>query len=74
MATFTYLSTDAPKYITGHAINLGALGLIIIFTLIVLAYIKWENAARESGKRNHRLSAAGGEELGYRHPDFRYTL
>ena len=74
VATFTYLSKDSPKYITGHAINLGAIGLILVSTISVMAYIKWENAARESGKRDYRLSAAGGEDLGYRHPEFRYTL
>lgn len=73
VATFTYLSTDAPRYTTGHAINLGAIGLSLILTLSNMAYIRWENAARGSGKRDYRLSAAGGEDLGYRHPEFRYT-
>ncbi|KAK4543228.1 hypothetical protein LTR36_005778 [Oleoguttula mirabilis] len=73
VATFTYLSTDAPKYVTGHAINLGAIGLSLILTLGTMAYIRWENAARASGKRDYRLTAAGGEDLGYRHPRFSYT-
>lgn len=74
VATFTYLSTDAPKYTTGHAINLGAIGLSLILTLGNMAYIRWENAARQSGKRDYRLTAADGAELGYRHPEFRYTM
>lgn len=73
VATFTYLSQDAPKYTTGHAINLGAIGLSLLLTLGNMAYIRWENAARKSGKRDYRLSAAGGQELGYRHPSFVYT-
>jgi hypothetical protein len=74
VATFTYLSQDAPDYTTGHAINLGAIGLILIFTALNLVYIRYENAARQSGKRDYRLAEAGGVDLGYRHPHFRYTL
>ncbi|KAK5715981.1 hypothetical protein LTR15_009806 [Elasticomyces elasticus] len=74
VATFTYLSTDAPDYITGHAINLGAIGLILIITLANMAYIRWENAARAAGKRDYRLETGPESELGYRHPNFRYTL
>jgi MFS family permease len=74
VATFTYLSEDAPLYTTGHAINIGAIGLSFILTLSNIAYIRWENAARASGKRDHRLQGARENELGYRHPSFRYTL
>lgn len=74
VATFTYLSEDAPLYTTGHAINIGAIGLSLCLTLGNLAYIRWENAARASGKRDGRLQGARENELGYRHPAFRYTL
>lgn len=43
MATFTYLAQDAPDYITGHAINLGAIGLSLLVTLGNIAYIRWES-------------------------------
>jgi hypothetical protein len=74
VATFTYLTQDAPNYTTGHAINLGAIGLILICTLSNMAYIRWENAARASGKRDHRLQQFDASMLGYRHPEFSYTL
>lgn len=74
LATFTYLTQDAPKYTVGHAINLGAIGLGLIVTSVTIAYIRWENAARASGKRDHRLREGNPAELGYRHPEFRYTL
>ena len=73
VATFTYLSTDAPKYTTGHAINLGAIGLSMLVTLGNMAYIRMENKAREAGKRDVRLAAAAGVDLGHHHPAFRYT-
>jgi hypothetical protein len=74
VATFTYLSEDAPLYTTGHAINIGAIGLSLCLTLGNLAYIRWENSARASGKRDDRLQGSRENELGYRHPAFRYTL
>lgn len=74
VATFTYLQKDGPKYITGHAINLGAIGLSLIITLSTMAYVRWENRARETGKRDYRLQEGDESMLGFRHPNFRYTL
>lgn len=74
VATFTYLSKDAPNYTAGHAINLGIIGVILIFTAANVLYIRWENAARASGKRDYRLREGEPSMLGYRHPDFRYTI
>ncbi|KAM0715366.1 hypothetical protein Q7P37_008864 [Cladosporium fusiforme] len=74
VATFTYLSEDAPLYTTGHAINIGAIGISLILTLGNLLYIRWENSMREHGKRDYRLQETRENELGYRHPAFRYTL
>lgn len=74
VATFTYLSTDAPSYRTGHAINLGAIGLSLILTIGNMLYIRRENAGRRSGNRDHRLTQGDPSQLGYKHPDFRYTM
>ncbi|KAM3068803.1 hypothetical protein ACMFMG_010971 [Clarireedia jacksonii] len=86
IATFTYVSSDAPRYKTGHAINLGVLGLCLVVTSITMGYCKWENGVRERGGRDGRL-LEGGEDreggraglgrglgLGHRHPEFRYTV
>jgi len=75
IATFTYLTKDAPRYITGHAINLGTLGVAFVLVSSMIIYVKVENKRREQGKRDDRL--AGGVDqamLGYRHPSFRYTM
>ena len=76
VATFTYLTSDAPSYTVGHSINLGAIGLALILVAANMLYIRWENAARHAGKREYRFERAreGDGELGYRHPEFRYTL
>jgi hypothetical protein len=39
-----------------------------------MAYLRWENKKRERGDRDHRLVEGKVEDLGNRHPAFRYTL
>jgi len=75
VATWTYIPKDAPRYETGHTINLAGNIAVLLLSLAGIAYCKWENRQRNLGKRDHRLdglSEAGIKGLGYRHPDFRY--
>ncbi|KAI4720709.1 MFS general substrate transporter [Aureobasidium sp. EXF-10727] len=82
IATFTYLSKDAsrltrpkrPRFITGHALNIGMLCLSLIITSSLLVYCSWENKKRATGKRDYRLAEGDESMLGYKHPSFRYTL
>jgi hypothetical protein len=46
----------------------------LIITTILLFYCKWENGKRAAGKRDDRLQQEHPEMLGYRHPEFKYTL
>lgn len=75
VATWTYLPSDGPDYPIGHSINLGAQCFALFLALFGIAYIIWENRQRALGKRDHRLqglSEAEANDLGYRHPEFRY--
>ena len=74
VATFIYLPNDAPDYKLGHSINIGALILCIITVMCGITYDKWENAKRDSGARDHRLTDEDPARLGHRHPHFRYTI
>ena len=76
VATFTYLAEDGPDYTVGHSINLGAIVLTLVCVVMNIFYIRWENAARQAGKREYRFEQQqeGDGELGYRHPEFRYTM
>ena len=65
---------NRPRYITGHAINLGMLGGALVTTIFLILYNKWENKQRDNGKRDHRLNEEEEGALGYRHPRFRYTV
>ncbi|PNS15497.1 hypothetical protein CAC42_756 [Sphaceloma murrayae] len=74
IATWTYIQDDAPRYITGHAINIGMLGLSLFCSTTCMLYCTWENRKRAAGGRDYRLAQGGDRQLGYRHPEFRYTI
>ena len=66
------MKTEAPKFTTGHSINMTVSVLMIIFAGGHSLYAIRENRKRDQGKRDHRLvnEAAG---LGHEHPNFRFT-
>ncbi|PUU79243.1 major facilitator superfamily domain-containing protein [Tuber borchii] len=75
LATWTYVPSDAPRYIRGHSINLGAQVGAALMGLLGILYARWENTLRDRGGRDNRLVGLTEEQvqkLGYRHPDFRY--
>ncbi|MCJ1306865.1 hypothetical protein MMC25_000509 [Agyrium rufum] len=76
IATFTYLTKDAPRFVAGHSINIGMLAWSIALSVMTVLYCTWENKKRERGERDERLLEDGGKQelLGYRHPSFRYTI
>lgn len=69
IATFTYVQADAPRYITGHAINLGVIGAAAVLIVILIFYNKAENRRRAHGHRDDRLREGNEWMLGSRHPN-----
>ncbi|KAI1824845.1 MFS transporter-like protein [Xylaria intraflava] len=74
ISTFIYLPKDAPSYILGHSISLGALIICTILVCLQVWYLWWENRKRERGDRDDRLVQGEEHRLGHRHPAFRYTI
>jgi MFS family permease len=77
IAVWTYLPTDAPNFHKGNSLNLAASILVLVLMIVVWVYSRWENAKRERGERDYRLVGKTQEEieeLGSRHPRFRYSL
>ncbi|KAE8345113.1 hypothetical protein BDV24DRAFT_148533 [Aspergillus arachidicola] len=77
LAPWVYLPGDAPNYRTGHAIMFAFLFGSWAMCIGMIIYIKWENRARELGKRDNVLEGLGPEEqleLSSRHPAFRYAV
>jgi hypothetical protein len=80
-------TSPSPRFVAGHSINIGFLGLSILISVVTMVYVKWENRQRERGARDGRLvgtgagteeaeavaGASGVDALGHRHPGFRYT-
>jgi sugar phosphate permease len=75
VATWTYTRSDAPKYNTGHTINLcGQIGAVLL-AIFGIFYCMYENKARAAGKRDYRLEGLTEHEkdnMGRKHPSFRY--
>ncbi|EUC41167.1 hypothetical protein COCMIDRAFT_106858 [Bipolaris oryzae ATCC 44560] len=74
IGTFIYLQRDAPRYILGHSISLGALVITIILAGMQCLYLSWENKKRENGDRDDRILQSDAGTLGHQHPSFRFTL
>jgi len=82
LATFIYTSDQAPLYIRGHSIALGAMIMGWFFMLANVCYSYWENKARQEGRRDQNLvkyqelwdSGKTRAPIGDRHPMFRFTL
>ncbi|KAI0331588.1 MFS general substrate transporter [Cubamyces sp. BRFM 1775] len=76
-----YRAEWAPRYVQGHAINLGCYALALIAGTVLWWSYKTDNAARdraakETVKRTKPLDLIGEDlgDLGDRHPSFRYFL
>ncbi|KAF9484525.1 MFS general substrate transporter [Pholiota conissans] len=78
IAVWTYLPQDAPNFHKGHSLNLAAAALAVALVVLGAIYLRWENAKRDKGERNNRLRDGMSQEeiqnLGYRHPKFRYQI
>jgi sugar phosphate permease len=75
VATWTYVQADAPRYNTGHSINLGGQIAVLFLSVFGIFYCIWENKQRAAGKRDERLEGLTEDEqhaLGSRHPQYRY--
>ncbi|KAK5044619.1 hypothetical protein LTR84_010633 [Exophiala bonariae] len=77
LATWTYTLPDAPRYIRGHALNLGFACLCLIIVAAAILNLKRENDIKARGGRDERVHGLSEEEvadLGHLHPEFKFTL
>lgn len=76
IATWTYRTEDAPRYVKGHWINFGGSCILFVVIGVTTLYLRRENKMRAEGKRAYRLTNATEEEkwaLGHSHPEYKYT-
>jgi len=77
LATWTYRVVDAPKYKTGHVLNLSFALLSLPLTVAAVCNLMRRNRNRAAGKEDYKLQGKSEEEtadLGHEHPGFRFTL
>ncbi|KAK3375649.1 high-affinity nicotinic acid transporter [Lasiosphaeria ovina] len=87
VASYVYLSRDGPRYVRGHSILIGFVGMAFVLTLAMTAWCRRENARRDAspGFGGAAALAAGPLELtdeqkllerdrADRVPWFRYTV
>ncbi|KAF2969385.1 hypothetical protein GQX73_g4192 [Xylaria multiplex] len=75
LAVWAYLPSDGPNFPIGHSINFAAQVVVLFLSTFGIFYCLRENRIRARGGRDDRLVGLTEEEkddLGYRHPDFRY--
>ncbi|PUU75817.1 major facilitator superfamily domain-containing protein [Tuber borchii] len=73
IATYSFISKDAPRYSKGHAISLGFICLSALSCVAYYIAITTENRKRDNGQSKY--SSATEEErkmLGDLHPEYRY--
>ncbi|EJD40514.1 MFS general substrate transporter, partial [Auricularia subglabra TFB-10046 SS5] len=77
VASNIFRTQDAPRYVIGHGVELGFVGIgLVVVPLLVVLYTRI-NARRDRAARNpatQNLSIHDLREMGDRAPDFRYTL
>jgi hypothetical protein len=77
IASWTYTAPNAPKYITGHSINLAFSLAAIASGATLWWYCSQENKKRDRGLRDANLVGKTQQEinlLSHRHPNFRYAV
>ena len=75
IATFSFLSKDAPKYIPGYSVCIGFIALSLLSCTVYYVGITWENRQRDKlqpqGAYDH-LSPDERKNMGDLDPDYRY--
>ncbi|KAI0902624.1 MFS general substrate transporter [Annulohypoxylon nitens] len=80
IASYVYLARDAPRYIAGHSILIGFVGLAFVMTLFMTIWCRKENARRETIARQTAVTGLTIEqktlerELADEVSWFRYTV
>lgn len=76
-APFLYLSDEGPRYIKGHSVTLGLIGVSAFIFSVLLFWFAKTNRARDNGLQDSRVAGLSEEEiieLGEESPRYRFTL
>jgi hypothetical protein len=76
VATWSYISWDAPNYHIGNGLNLAAASVIFIVSILALLWMNWDNKRRDKKDIDQELAELTSEEvenLEWKHPAWRWT-
>jgi len=76
IASNIYRKQDAPRYVLGHSIELGFLGMGLLLTPLTAWIYSWINTRRDAldDGRYDNMTVEESKALGDRAPDFHYSL
>ncbi|KAK4942565.1 hypothetical protein LTR10_017694 [Elasticomyces elasticus] len=77
MSSFLYPSTEAPRYVKGHAITIAMVAFGVLSFGFMWGYYSFTNNRRAEGKEDHKVAGLSDEEieeLGDDSPRFRYVI
>ncbi|KHJ31190.1 putative mfs transporter protein [Erysiphe necator] len=80
IATWSFLPTDAPNYYIGNGLNLATSVTILLISIVLLWWMKFDNRKRNCKNLTYELSQLAVlsnkeiEELEWKHPLFRWSL
>ena len=67
VSSLAFQAKDGPRYVNGYIICISFLCMTWVLTWVYYLGLKWENSARDAGKRDYLRSLANEEELADRH-------
>ncbi|PSN62894.1 MFS general substrate transporter [Corynespora cassiicola Philippines] len=77
MSSFLYPSSEAPRYVKGHAVTMAMVAFAIILFAVMWFYFAMVNKRRSEGKEDYKVEGLTDEqiaELGDDSPRFVYTI
>ncbi|KAJ7152194.1 hypothetical protein C8R43DRAFT_1106995 [Mycena crocata] len=72
-----HTSVATPDYRKGNTVNLAGMAIVLVFTVVKIVHMKWENARRNHGACDHCLQGLNHAEeaqFGHLHPRFCYKI
>jgi hypothetical protein len=73
---FLYPTSDAPRFVTGHAVSMAMVAMSAVIYLVMWAWFRRQNSRKLAGKDDHKIQGMTeeeAEELGEHNPRFIYA-
>jgi hypothetical protein len=75
VSTWSFLPFDRPNYRIGNGLNLATSTCVLVLSVGLLVWMKWDNARRERKKVDEELAGltlGQQQDLDWAHPSFRW--